>query len=305
MCLLLVVLVPVLFAKPRERASRVLCGASLGQIGKMMLIYANDYEGVLPRAGDRYAVWGPIANWLAPEREGAYGIHGGAPWDPGYSDGQVSFSSCFYLLVKHYGAPPRLFICPGDVGAKVLNLSELPPGAVPSGCTLADLWDFGPTMSDATRACSYSYHVPFGPYGLTTARDPNLPVAADRNPWLAGPDYLPGAKSSLFRPDVAPYSGTSDQARHGNAVTHQSDGQNVLFLDGRVTFETRAYCGVVSGARILSLPDNIYTVSDLAPHGSAYGTEPVCSASPFCQEDSLLLHDDPRHVGGSTPGRRR
>jgi hypothetical protein len=42
-CLLLILLVPVLFAKPREQAVRRVCGANLAQIGKAMLLYADDY----------------------------------------------------------------------------------------------------------------------------------------------------------------------------------------------------------------------------------------------------------------------
>ncbi len=286
-CVLLVALVPVLLATPRERASRVLCGANLGRIGKAMLIYANDYEGELPHPGTKYTTWGPLANWLGRDRKAAYGINDAAPWDPGHSDGRASFSSCFYLLVKYYGAPPRLFVCLGDVGAQELNLSELPPGAVPSGCRLADLWDFGPTMPEATRACSYSYHAPFSLYALTTASDSNSPVAADRNPWLASPaadaKWFPGAGSNFFRPEIEPYYGSSAQGRNGNAITHQKDGQNVLFLDGRVAFETRAYCGIGQ--------DNIYTVSDRPQNGSALGTPPLRSSLPMCQKDALLLHD--------------
>ena len=56
--LLLILLVPVLFAKPREQAIRTLCAANLAQIGKAMFIYADDNEGALPRAGGPSTVWG-------------------------------------------------------------------------------------------------------------------------------------------------------------------------------------------------------------------------------------------------------
>jgi hypothetical protein len=297
--LLLAALVPVLFAKPRERASRVLCGANLGRIGKAMLIYANDYEDELPHPGTKYTTWGPLANWLGRDRKAAYGVNDADPWDPSHSDGQASFSSSFYLLVKYCGVPPRLFICPSDVGAQELNLSELPPGTVPSGCRLADLWDFGPTMSEATKACSYSYQVPFGLYGLTLASDPNSPVAADRNPWLNSPaadaKWFPGAGTGIFWPDIEPYGGSAALGRNGNAITHQKDGQNVLFLDGRVTFETRAYCGIAQ--------DNIYTVSDRPPDGSVFGTAPLSSSVPMDRKDSLLLQDDFKSSSGVPPRR--
>jgi len=61
-CLLLILLVPVLFARPREQAVRILCAANLAQIGKAMLMYAGDNDGVLPRAGGPSTVWGGTPN---------------------------------------------------------------------------------------------------------------------------------------------------------------------------------------------------------------------------------------------------
>jgi hypothetical protein len=282
-CLLLAALVPVLLAKPRAQASRVLCGANLGQIGKVMLIYANDYDGVLPHAGGRSTIWGPVLNFAAPNRWVAYGV------TPATGEGgRASFSSCFYLLVKYCQAPPRLFICKGDLGAREFRLADVALGALPPSLELSDLWEFGPTMGDATRACSYAYHVPFGPYGLTTALDPNSPVAADRNSWITSPGAMakifPGVGLDKFVPDTADYGGSSALARNGNTFTHQNDGQNVLFLDGRVVFGKSPCCGVRR--------DNIYTVGGLSV-GSPLGTTPVCWMQPQNPDDSLLLHDDP------------
>jgi hypothetical protein len=258
-----------------------------------MLIYANDYDGALPRAGGPTTVWGPVYNWIAPNRWAAYAVNSATE-----EGGVASFSSCFYLLVKYYQTPPRVFICRGDLGAREFRLSDVLPDILSRTMELSDFWDFGPSIA-ATKACSYSYHVPFGLFGLTTARDPNLPVAADRNPWLNSPGAaakpFPGTGSDQFRPDIAGYGGSSATARNGNAITHQGDGQNVLFLDGRVTFETRPYCGVMSGFVFSPQrwPDNIYTVSDMTPAGSPFGTAPLCFFPPQSAADSVLLHDDP------------
>jgi hypothetical protein len=286
-CLLLVLLVPVLLARPRERASRTLCGANLSQIGKAMLIYANDYEGTLPHPGGPTTQWGPLYNWVAPSRWVAYSVN------PTTNEGgYATFSSCFYLLVKYCRAPPRLFICKGDVGTKEFKLSDVPVGTLAPGTELSDLWDFGPTPNQATKACSYAYHVPFGQYGLTTARDSNLAVAADRNPWIPSPGAnakpFPGVGPDRFMPDVEPWGGSSATARNGNTFTHQNDGQNVLFLDGRVVFEKGPCCGVRQ--------DNIYTVGDPSG-GSPMGTPPVLTSQPLHQDDALLLHDGPADTG--------
>ena len=51
LCVFLLMIVPALFARTREAESRFLCGSNLAQIGKAMLVYADDYEDELPRAG--------------------------------------------------------------------------------------------------------------------------------------------------------------------------------------------------------------------------------------------------------------
>ncbi len=277
--LLLILLVPVLFAKPREQAIRTLCAANLAQIGKAMFIYADDNEGALPRAGGPSTVWGATPYWIATDRRMAFNV---SMDDRG---GTASISASFYLLVKYLGAPPRLFVCKADRRTREFVLSDVD---MSRHFDLADLWDFGPP-AEAMKHCSYTYHIPYGGYVLTTSRDPNLAVAADRSPWIISPAANPSVWAT-FRPDIVGSSGvrfgTSDQARVGNSITHQRDGQNVLFLDGRVEFERRAYCGVDS--------DNIYTIStDVTGRGHVFGVPPTLShyCIPANKADSVLVHD--------------
>ncbi len=294
MGLLLIPLVPVLLAKPREQASRLVCAANLSQIGKAMFVYARDYEEELPRAGGPTSTWGQVTGWMAFDRNTAYGI------DVNGMGGRASISSCFYLLVKYCEMPPRLFVCPADANTSEFKLSDLPRGVVPPNYELTDAWDFGP---EPQRHCTYSYHMPFGPYALTTSRGPSLAVAADRSPWIASPAG-PAQLFMLFKPDLQFFRGTEKQARAGNSITHQQDGQNVLFLDGRVTFEHRAYCGF--GEAEPWGKDNIYTLSRLGQEspGDAWGTAPWGgNAQPVNRHDSLLVHDDP-FWSGAQPTRR-
>ena len=54
--LMMAILMPAL-ARTRQIAFRMVCGTNLSGIGKAMLIYANDYEDELPRAGGRNSTW--------------------------------------------------------------------------------------------------------------------------------------------------------------------------------------------------------------------------------------------------------
>jgi prepilin-type N-terminal cleavage/methylation domain-containing protein len=274
--LLMGILMPAL-SRVRQLAFRLTCGTNLSGIGKAMLLYSNDYQDELPRAGGRNSAWGQVANWQATSRQQAFGT------DAQGSGGAASISSCFYLLVKYTEVTPKSFLCKGDSGTNEFKLSDLATQP-PAGFELIDAWDFGPA-ADARKHCSYSYHMPFGLYALTVSSEPGFAVAADRNPFLPSPAGT-ARDLGLFKPDLTTggYGGTSDQAKQGNCNAHQLDGQNVMFLDTHVTFEKRSYCSIEG--------DNIYLLSRNGNTGDAYGTIPtVPSFTISSRKDSVLVHD--------------
>jgi len=253
----------VVGARTRSVAFRGGCGTNLSGIGKAMLIYANDYEDELPRAGGRNSVWAAkIPDWKATNRFKAYGVSAAG------DGGTANISSCFYLLVKYCEVQPKSFNCKGDVGVK-----EFKPGMYKTrDRELIDLWDFGP---EPQKHCSYSYHVPYGGYELTTASDPNLAVAADRNPWIDSP-FNKARDFQAFDPD-----GNKEAIRAGNAITHKADAQNVLFLDIHVGQEKQSFCGLND--------DNIYTSWN--GEDIRRGTPPRLGSKPADRADSLLVND--------------
>jgi prepilin-type N-terminal cleavage/methylation domain-containing protein len=275
--LLMGILMPAL-ARVRAIAFRMVCGSNLSGLGKAMLIYANDYEDELPRAGGRDSVLGTVV-WNGADRIVAYGLGSGT--------GYASMTSNFFLLVKFAEVTPKSFICKGDSGTTEFKLSEETP-VPPATFELIDAWDFG---SNPPTHCSYSYHFPFGKWSLTTSSEPGMAVAADRNPWIIPPGgtVMPGDWAN-FKPAGAPYNGSAEDQKRGNSVAHNVEGQNVLFLDGHVYFEKRSYCGIED--------DNIYTKwTAIAPNGERRkGIIP--SDVPMDRLDSLLLNDGP---GGSGP----
>ena len=269
--LLMGILMPAL-ARVRQIAFRMVCGTNLSGIGKAMLIYSNDYDDELPRAGGRNSTWSTtIPSWMAANRFQAYGVAANG------TGGMGSISSCFYLLVKYAEVTPKSFICKGDSGT-----TEFKPADDGAGnLDLIDLWDFGLAPREH---CSYSYHMPFGLYALTTSSEPGMAVAADRNPFIESP--MAEAKNiSLF---VA--EGGKEAIKVGNANQHQEDGQNVLFLDSHVGFEKNPYCGIND--------DNIYTYWDGGD--IRRGAQPITGSTPQDRTDSLLVHDGAM-TGGPTP----
>jgi len=275
--LLMGILMPAL-AKVRQIAYRMVCGTNLSGIGKAMLLYSGDYEEEFPRAGGRNSTWGGrIANWMAPDRYTAYGLNADG------TGGVGTITSSFYLLVKYSEVTPKSFLCKGDSGTTVFKPAEDGAGAL----ELIDLWDFG--LEPLTH-CSYTYHMPYGLYALTVSSEPGMAVAADRNPWIASPAAEP-KDISLFNPD-----GGREFANIGNAIAHQEDGQNVLFMDTHVFFENRSFCGVNE--------DNIYTVGGVGD--IRRGSIPVPGVSePAHRLDSLLVHDGEPGAAPTPPPKGR
>jgi len=275
--LLMGILMPAL-ARVRQIAFRMVCGTNLSGIGKAMLIYANDYEDELPRAGGRNSTWtARIPAWDAANRFGAYGVAADG------SGGTASITSCFYLLVKYAEVTPKSFICKGDSGTNEFKPSDYNAG----NRDLIDLWDYG---TDPWTHCSYSYHMPFGLYALTTSSEPGMAVAADRNPW----QNSPAATAPTF-PNSPPFdpTGGKESVKQGNAIAHQQDAQNVLFLDIHVGQMKNSFCGIND--------DNIYTFWDGGD--IRLGSPPIVGASePQDRLDSLLVTDGDGTGGGGGTG---
>ncbi len=186
------------------------------------------------------------------------------------SGGHATISSSLYLLVKYVELVPRFFVCPQDSGTTEFNPTEY--GLQYED--LSNLWDFGPKPQ---KHCSYSYHLPYGPYALTMSTESAMAIAADRNPWMHTPT-IKAKDFSFFK-----YYGDMQQQKVGNAITHNGEGQNVLFLDGHVNFEKLPFCGIDN--------DNIYTYwNELDIWG---GIPPMLDSQPANRLDSLLVHDPP------------
>ncbi len=248
----------------RTISPRVVCTMNLSGIGKAMLIYSNDYDNEFPRAGGPNGRWvARLPWWAADNLKDAYGMS-----DPNATEGRASVSASLYLLVKYTEVTPKSFVCKEDYGT-----TEFKPDRYGvDDKNLIDLWDFGP---NPPNHCSYSYHMPYGPYALTSSYLPGMAVAADRNPWQDSP-FAKAGDFHAFNPD-----GDRKAINAGNCISHHGDGQNVLFMDSHVGFERVSFCGINE--------DNIYTYRD-GPD-IRRGVFPVLGSQPANRLDSMLVND--------------
>ena len=166
----------------------------------------------------------------------------------------------------------------GDPIGQEFKLSDVAADLAPD-TKLHDLWDFGPWIdkeNNPSTHCSYAYHWPIDQYALTVASDPAKAVAADRNPWME-PNKRSDNDWSDFQTGVL--QDITEDKKKGNTIVHQDEGQNVLFLDGHVTFEKYPTCGIED--------DNIYTRRNWG--GGQIG-EPTYGA-PANKKDSYLINN--------------
>ena len=245
----------------KQVAFQTACRVNLQSLGRAMLAYANDYNTELPRAGDTTTVWGTSVIYDAMTRNTEYGMASDG------TGGEATISSSLYLLVKYSYVSPKFFICNGDYGKGV---NQYRPTA---NQNLRNLWDFG---SEPWKHVSYAYHMPYGTTALTTSSNPGMAVAADRNPWIPSgwgaknfAKFNTGNNATLFE--------------NGNSPSHNSEGQNVLFVDGRVSFSRYSICGISN--------DNIYTSWN--GRDITKGTVPTVGSQPAGLRDSLLVNDPP------------
>ena len=278
MALLTGILMPAL-ADVRLKSARMACGANLSDLGRAMLIYANDYDNDFPRAGFAMTPWaGKIVSWTGGPTHDRLGAYGGNP-------GQATITSSFYLLVKYAEVTTESFVCEGQPTVTVFKASDQLANMEDE-----DAWDFGDCDGNTkypTNHCSYSYHLPYTRFFLSTATsEPGMAVAADQNPFL---DYstLPSSRDFIWdnhEPAPAPNNDIKIY-QLGNSGAHEREGQNVLFMDIHVDFEKQSFCAIND--------DNIYTYQAPAI-AIQQGAQPVCETyniQPTTSKDSLLVNE--------------
>ncbi len=266
--LLMGILLPAL-AKVRMIAYRMVCGSNLSGIGKAILLYAGDYQDEYPLPGLSMQVKltpnGALYKWDSATMMDAFSRNNG-------QTSEATIGSVFYMLVKYEDVSTKQFNCKGDAGSAIFKLSEC-TNPDPYVQDLTKAWDFG---NNPGKYCSYSYHMPFSgvagasgsasAYRISGNSKPTCPLAADRNPSMDdnGKSYLEVATSGAPTQGKAknsndplneksPYTRWcvdntttkyTDPDLVFNAASHQREGQNVLYNDGHVKFETTSNVGV-------------------------------------------------------------
>jgi prepilin-type N-terminal cleavage/methylation domain-containing protein len=300
--LLMSILMPTL-SKVRMMAQRAVCSTNLGSLYKSFATYAQENDQDYPRAGGRRSIWTISTNPVLPlfyANTEQLAFRGGT--NPN-TTGRATIGASLYLLIKYADAEPKEFLCGGDRGAVEFKLSLYPK--IPANSQLAKTqditkgWDFGGPAGDRKaggippgKHYSYSYHMPYGGveqqfYTMSATRPSDLPVMADRNPYLV---LIKEVNRTLYSYDATRH----DPAREmwGNSPNHKYEGQNVLYNDSSVKWRPVSYCG--------RNQDNIYTIqtnTNSPQIGEAPRLFDSGGSLPQTDNDSLLVNEGYDQLG--------
>jgi prepilin-type processing-associated H-X9-DG protein len=241
--------------KMNENAKRVKCASNLRMIGQAIMLYANENKGNYPRTV--YKPDAPLTQYTGVDAKDPFGKDGPKTNDT---------TSPVFLLLRTQELPAESLVCPS---------TDAKPVTFPQGKSAADFSNF---KTEENLTYSYANAYPGlkainAGYKLNATTPAEFAIAADMNP------------GSFGDCDVTTIKGPVDQAtpaalmRKANSMNHRSDGQNVLYGDGHVEFNTNPFCGTKR--------DNIYTVA--ASDDGSKTTSDKIAASPAGPLDSVLL----------------
>jgi prepilin-type N-terminal cleavage/methylation domain-containing protein/prepilin-type processing-associated H-X9-DG protein len=252
--LLISILLPSL-NRAREQANRVKCAANLKTIGQTMLLYANENKGKYQRT--YYKVdSNPTAAYSTTADE-----------TPFQRTNDVA--EAMFWLIRTQEITSEVFNCPSS------NQAEKDTFGTGAGISGQNKTTFSKPENN-----SYSIANPYpnttavnSGYKWDTTLSSDFAIAGDKNPGVVAPNY------DVTQP--GDYTAAASLMKKANSQNHSGAGQNILYGDGHVNFETNPFCGTKRDCVYTNAANDTTTTSKADPQGAA--------AIPGWAGDSVLV----------------
>ena len=254
-----------------EKRNRAQCGNNLRQIARAGIIYSNTSR-IFPRL-----YWDPTVSTPNLYTGGNSPYRFEMPGDPRPNVPRPNdVTGAIYLLMVNEQLASGALLCPSDEDAT----------PVYEGQNLDAFNNF------ASRAnLSYSYNTPYPTRSATdegwTFREESgseVPLAADMNYG----DHAAGGPTKIG------FNGPAEAIRSANSANHFFDGQNVVYCDGHVAWESTPFCGVRKPGDAWN--DNIYANQEAVDRSNGQGGKTL--GLPRNKYDAVLL---PTYFDGPQP----
>jgi len=260
--LLISILLPSL-NRAREQANKVKCAANLTSIYKSMYLYSNDNKGNFPRT------------YYDPGDKGAT-----AKSDPSTTGSATvqmfdtatvnDVSRALFLIIQTQDITSEVFTCPSATNEK----DTYGTGA---GISSVNKMSFS-----SKKNLSYSLANPYpgksasdAGYKWNNSLSSEFCMAGDMNPGVTAPNYdvtAPGDQNSA-----------SSVMKKANSPNHNGGGENLLYGDGHVQFESNPFAGAKRDCVYTNASGDTITTSKQDPGlGNANNI-------PGWQQDSVLI----------------
>jgi prepilin-type processing-associated H-X9-DG protein len=252
----------------REKSYKVACAANLRNIGQGMLRYANNNKGQYPVA--RYTRGAPLTSGTGAAAPDPFN----SPNRP--ADNDVTAAIFLLLRAPETDLTAQVFLCTSpDIDVTVDRAASNSEQRSNFSDVAANLSYSMANMYPDARAVASGYM-------WNTHLNADFAIAGDMNPGVGN-----GYDVTL----PSDYTSTAEQMKRANSRNHAAAGQNVLYGDGHVNFETNPFCGTKRDNVYTNASNDTVTTSKLPPTGAG--------AMPGWPGDSVLL---PVATRGAFPG---